>query len=156
MDLNFEQKYLKYKSKYLQTKQFGGLGGHLQVYFLTNEQYDELKKKDTHNFKKPGLKISEKNDSGLKEKYIHAIQHDPMLNIPAADGKKVNKVAIGTDVKFDYTNPDHISKVISKITTGNPPNKIMLIRDYSLLHDVFVGAFNIGADNKLTPDNTLY
>ena len=43
MDLNFEQKYLKYKSKYLQTKQFGGIGGHLQVYFLTNDQYNELK-----------------------------------------------------------------------------------------------------------------
>jgi hypothetical protein len=35
--MDYEQKYLKYKAKYIQSKQEGG-GGHLHVYFLSKKR----------------------------------------------------------------------------------------------------------------------
>ena len=56
--MDYREKYFKYKSKYLSAKQVGGLGGHLQVYFLTQSDYDTLKNDPKHNFKIPGTKVA--------------------------------------------------------------------------------------------------
>lgn len=154
--MEFQQKYLKYKSKYLQLSQNGGMGGHLQIYFLTEADYKTLIDDTTHNFKIPGTKVAlekRKKDSGLSNKYPHIVQHNTQLydisNDTDKKGKKNLKIKydLGKDKKFNYTNPEHIKLVKDRLNKDF--KYIMLIIDYSLQHDVFVGTFKINSDNKL-------
>jgi len=158
--MDYREKYFKYKSKYLSAKQVGGLGGHLQVYFLTQSDYDTLKNDPKHNFKIPGTKVAltGKNDSGLSNKYPHILEHH--IHVYDINNNKKDKKGnpekiqrnLGKDMKFDYTNPEHILILKNNLFLYNK-NKdvkyIMLIRDYSVLHDVFVGTFEIKDNNTL-------
>lgn len=156
--MDYQEKYFKYKVKYLNEKQNGGMGGHLQIYFLTQADYDTLKADTTHNFKIPGTKVAlekRKNDSGLSNKYPHIVEHHSHLYdiINEIDKKGKSKTSkakrdLGKDNKFNYTNPEHI-KLAKSLLKNKDVKYIMLIRDYSMQHDVFIGTFEIDDDNKL-------
>lgn len=143
--MDYQQKYLKYKAKYLALRQSGGLGGHLQVYFLTEEQQKAITSSDEYNHTHPGLKFNKKTkNSGISEKYSHVTQHHNYL-YKIVDGKK-EKIDLGKGLKFNYKNPTDVESVKKKLTNAK---YILLIRDYSALDDVYAGMF------KITENNTI-
>lgn len=178
--MDYEQKYLKYKAKYLQAKQEGGApGGHLQVFFLTDEEFTKIqsgsntainvgkKLKDKNNLVKtktddytniyfPGLGIHHHtHDSGFKNFYPYINEHEQ--NLHYVKNNKNFKVPLGGN-KFDYYNLATLSQVIGLIKTSAGKSgitKMILVRDYTLLHDVFVCSFTLNMDGEKVTGITI-
>ena len=141
--MDYQQKYLKYKAKYIELKQYGGLGGHLRVYFLTLEQYNELMSKKEYNFIELGVKI---NDKGFSSKYTNINQHHHSLYTPTTKKQvKLTDINTSQDLRFDYNNPSHINKINDLKTFAY----ILLVRNYTVLHDVYVGRYKILDDGVI-------
>ncbi len=167
--MNYEQKYLKYKAKYIQAKQEGGLGGHLNIYFMTDDEFRGIETNRQLNVKYPGTRINYKQkDSGFNDKFHHIVEHGHHLTIMTLNDKnrpvpkKVDlklgsdgKTVVDKTFKFDYFEKKDLKKVLEEIKKVEPNiSKMVLVRDYSALHDVFVAALTIDTssdDVKLIP-----
>ena len=174
--MNYEQKYLKYKAKYVKAKQEGGLGGHLQVFFLTENQFTTIKnqnanigeklknkktlvknKKDDYtNISYPGLGIHHHtNESGFKELFPYINEHEQKLHYK--QDKKKYDVPLGK-TKFDYYDKEDLQQVLDLIKGSariTDITKMILVRDYSLLHDVFVVSFTINKTGETVTGITI-
>ena len=166
--MNYEQKYLKYKAKYIQAKQEGG-GGNLRVFFLTQGEFDTIKKQNTNiaaqlekkkglavdytNISYPGLAIHNKTkSSGFEKKFPYINEHEKQAHY---NGKKI----LFTDgTKFDYyvmKDLDRVVKLISASSGKENLNKMILVRDYLALHDVFVASFTIVREGDTVTSITI-
>ncbi len=167
--MNYEQKYLKYKAKYIQSKQEGsGLGGSLHIYFISDNDYTTLKGENDTNVVYPGVDMHvKKRDSGLKKRFPHIVQDKTVLYVPKTVTKtkfklrgkgdtyedvtiqKTNILGLSGDSNFDYYEKDDVTKVLNTVKgIKKDVTKLLLVRDYGVLHDVFIGVLTIVKDGE--------
>jgi hypothetical protein len=170
--MNYEQKYLKYKAKYVQAKQEGGLGGHLRVFFLTDEEFFAIHsanqnignklqnkkaiksvKEDYTNIAYPGLAIHSKtNNSGFEKKFPFINEHEQKVHYNGM------KIPFANKAKFDYYDMKDLNQAVQLISISaqkSDLSKIILVRDYTALHDVFVASFTLVKEGEKVTGITI-
>ncbi len=156
--MNYEQKYLKYKAKYLKNKQEGG-ENELEIYFINNADKAEIEKYGNINIIRPGKRViaqktkAEKQQADinyLKNSFPYIIEKTSILHIPAKASEKIPAKPITIKEKFNYTIKSHLDTVLKIMNSSIPnsptnKNKLLLIKQ-----GIFIGIYDITNDN-LTP-----
>lgn len=163
--MDYFQKYLKYKAKYLEIKnQEGGLGGRVYAYFLTENDLKNFA--DAHTFAVIGSKIKtsllksypyiERKDDTLykgKDKYKLVEAEVKQKNTGLDEKRKSTLQKIGENLaksnkfSFEYANIDKVKKVLNHTSMNNSYKYLVIVRHYTVLKDVYCGTFKINNDS---------
>jgi hypothetical protein len=167
--MSYLEKYLKYKSKYLELRnresQEGGLGGRVYAYFLTE---DDLKKfAQNHTFAVIGSQVKgsllksypyiERKDDILYNNQVKnkIVLEEPKKNTTGLDVERKSllqkvgdKLSKSNKFYFEYANLDKVKKVLShQSMKGKTYKYIVIVRHYTVLKDAYCGTLIINDDS---------